>query len=173
MASKAKDVIAATLFICLGVMAIAFLIPTGVTVPESVEVRALSPDFWPYAIAWAVVVSSAFLLLESIFLPAPEATDEEDNEEDAQYKLDTLPATLRMLVLVVGLFAFYYALTHLGIVASSIILMPTLMFFFGERNWRVIIPLSLGIPLGLYFFFLYVAGIPMPLGIFESWVVGA
>lgn len=164
---KSKDVITAVLFIVLGLATIFALIPSGVIVPGSVQISALSPDFWPYTIAWGVVVSSAFLLLEAVVLKVPNAEDE-DSAEDAKYNLATLPAALRVVVLIFALFLFYFALTTMGIVAGSIVLMPAMMLYFGERNWKYIVPLSILLPIGLYLFFLHVAGIPMPLGMFET-----
>lgn len=167
--NRPKDLITAILFIALGSGTVFLLIPNGVIVPSSVQIPALSPDFWPYTIAWGVVVSSAFLLLEALLLKVPgDGSDDEDSAAEAQYKLDTLPGTLRMVVLILALFLFYFALTHLGVVVSSIVLIPTMMLYFGERNWKYILPLSLLIPVGLYLFFLHVAGIPMPLGLFEA-----
>ncbi|WP_037313525.1 tripartite tricarboxylate transporter TctB family protein [Ruegeria halocynthiae] len=163
---KTKDLITAILFIVSGLAAIFALIPSGVIVPGSVQISALSPDFWPYTIAWGVVISSAFLLLETFMLKVPEG--DEDATEDAEYKLETLPSTLRIVILIFALFLFYFALTTVGIVAGSIVLMPTMMLYFGERKWKYIVPLSILIPIGLYLFFLHVAGIPMPLGIFET-----
>lgn len=163
---KTKDLITAILFIVLGLTAIFALIPSGVIVPGSVQISALSPDFWPYTIAWGVVISSCFLLLETFMLKVPEG--DEDASEDAEYKLATLPATLRIVILIFALFLFYFALTTVGIVAGSVVLMPAMMLYFGERQWKYIIPLSILIPIGLYLFFLHVAGIPMPLGIFET-----
>jgi hypothetical protein len=167
MNPRPKDLITAVLFIAAGLAAVVELIPSGVVVPGSINIPALSPDFWPYTIAWGVIISSACLLLEALALKVPDG-GEEDDAADAQFKLATLPATLRTIVLIMALFLFYYVLTHLGIVASSIVLMPAMMLFFGEQNWRYVVPLSLLIPIGLYLFFLHVAGIPMPLGIFET-----
>lgn len=164
---KAKDLITAILFITLGIGTAFALIPNGVVVPGSVEIPALSPDFWPYMITWGVIISSAFLLLESLMLKVP-AADDDDEETETQYNLATLPATLRMVILIFALFLFYFALTTVGIVAGSIVLMMAMMLYFGERNWKYILPLSILIPIGLYLFFLHVAGIPMPLGMFES-----
>lgn len=166
MSNRLKDLITALIFVALGLVAVFGLIPSGVVVPGSVSIPALSPDFWPYAIAWGVILSSALLLLEVSTLKVP--SGEEDDTAEAQYQLATLPAFLRTVVMIFALFLFYFVLTHLGIVASSIVLMPTMMLFFGEKNWKYILPLSVLLPIVLYLFFLHVAGIPMPLGIFEN-----
>ena len=64
------------------------------------------------------------------------------------------------------MFIYQQSIDSLGIVATSavaILLMTTLS---GYRNWKVIIPVAALLPVGLYYFFLKVAHIPMPLGIF-------
>ena len=166
--SKRRDLFAGVLFLALGAATLTVIIPVGVDSPANVSISALSPEFWPTAIAVAVVIVSLCLLAESYFLKAPEVEADEDAEAEAQYKLDTLPGALRTVVLIFALFLFYFALTTLGVVASSIVLMLSMMLFFGETNWRYIIPISLLLPVLLYLFFLQVAGVPMPLGIFET-----
>nr|WP_255733133.1 tripartite tricarboxylate transporter TctB family protein [Ruegeria sp. Ofav3-42] len=156
------------MFLILGILTLAVLIPAGVDSPGNVEISALSPEFWPSVIALAVMFVAVCLLAESYFLKVPELDAEEDAEEDAMYKLETLPGTLRTVVLIFALFLFYFALTSLGVVASSIVLMLSMMLFFGERKWYFIVPISLLLPILLYLFFLHVAGVPMPLGIFET-----
>ena len=163
-----RDLLTGIGFLVLGMLGFFVLIPVGVDLPAAVQIQALSPDFWPRKIAIAVMVVAVFLIAEAAFLRLPGGSDDEDAEADAAYKLDTLPGALRALVLMASLFLFYFALTTFGIVASSIVLMPAMMLFFGERHWVIIVVLSLASPIGLYLFFLHVAGIPMPLGIFEN-----
>lgn len=137
---KTRDLITAILFLVLGLGAIYLLIPIGVDSPGNVEISALSPEFWPRVIAIAVTFVALCLLAETYFLKAPDLEADEDAKADAVYKLDTLPGTLRTVILTFALFLFYVALTTLGVVASSIILMLAMMLFFGERQWRYIIP---------------------------------
>ncbi|MFA3918705.1 tripartite tricarboxylate transporter TctB family protein [Ruegeria hyattellae] len=166
--SKRRDLFAGALFLVLGVLTIVILIPSGVDSPGNVEISALSPEFWPRVIALAVVFVALCLVAESYFLKIPAADPDEDAEADAIYQLDTLPGTLRTVILIFALFLFYFALTTLGVVASSIVLMLSMMLFFGERKWYFIVPISVLLPIFLYLFFLHVAGVPMPLGMFEN-----
>lgn len=163
-----KDLLTGALFLLLGLGTLFLLIPAGVDSPGRVEIAALSPEFWPRVIAIAVILVSLCLLAESHFLKAPAEEQDEDAEKDAQYKLDTLPGTLRTVVLIFALFAFYFALTTMGVVVSSIVLMFAMMLYFGERSWKFILPISILLPIVLYLFFLHVAGVPMPLGIFDG-----
>lgn len=164
--TKSRDLLAGVIFCAVGLAAIFLFIPKGVAVPGSVKISALSPDFWPRIIAWGAVLASVALILESIFLQQPPADDEEDAEAAAQYKLATLPAVLRTLVLIVVLFGFYFSLTTLGMVVTSVFLIAAMMLFFGERKYVMIACLSIGVPVLLYLFFRYVANVPIPLGMF-------
>ena len=166
-ASRRRDLLTALLFLIFGLAAVLFLIPQGVAVPESVKVAALSPDFWPRLIAYGTIGASVFLFIETLVMAQPAPQPDEAGEE-ARYQLATLPAALRVTVLVAVLFAFYTGLAGLGVIAASILLLFVMMLFFGERNIRLIAGLSITIPLLLYAFFRYVASIPIPLGIFGS-----
>lgn len=167
MYSKNKrDLIAGILFCAVGLGTALILIPYGVKVPQSIKVAALSPAFWPKIIAWAAVLTSIALILEATLLKQPDSADDDDAVKDAEYKLATLPATLRMLVLIATLFGFYFSLTTFGMVATSILLIGAMMLFFGEKKYVMVASLSIGIPILLYLFFRYVASVPIPLGIF-------
>lgn len=159
-----RDLLSAAIFLLLGLIIVFLAIPQGVSVPSSIEVAALSPDFWPRVIAIGAVLSSVFMLVEAYTLQPP--SDGDDADEEAEYKLATLPAALRTVVLIVALFVFYASLTTLGVVTASIILLFAMMLFFGERSFLLIAALSFGIPIILYLFFRYVASVPIPVGIF-------
>ena len=161
-----RDYFSGAVFLIVSLLAVLVIIPAGVTVPSTVQIAALSPDFWPKVIAGFAGLASIFLIFETWKMPAP--PDEEDAEEAAQYKLDTMPATLRAVVLVVALFLFYASLTTVGVVAASVVLMFAMMLFFGERKIALIAALSIFVPVILYLFFRYIASVPIPLGIFGN-----
>ena len=162
-----RDAIVAALFGGLALITILCLIPTGVQSPGSVEQAALSHAFWPKVLAWATLVASGLLLLEA-FVPArmrsglPLQTDEETDAQDHTL----LSGLVRAVALIVLLFVYYLSLERYGIVVPSIVLLPLVMIYFGERNPLTIGILSVALPILLYLFFRYVAGIAIPLGIF-------
>ena len=57
---------------------------------------------------------------------------------------------------------------HLGMVVPGMALIFLMAWFAGERRVLLLTALSLGVPLGLYVFFVHIANIPIPLGWFES-----
>lgn len=162
---KRRDVAAALAFLGLGLGAVFYLIPQGVTVPSTVRNAALSPDFWPRLIAYGAIAASIFLLIESLTLRQP-PIDTEDPGETAQYQLETWPGLLRAAALIVALFVFYVSLVTLGVVAPSVVVLFAMMLFFGERKLWLVALLSFLVPVLLYLFFRHVASVPIPLGIF-------
>ena len=164
---RRRDIVTAIVFFALGVAALFYLIPQGIAVPSTVKIAALSPDFWPRVITFGAIAASVFLLVETLTMQQPQI-DETENDDAAQYQLDSLPSLLRVLGLIVALFVFYASLTTLGVVAASILLLAAMMLFFGERKYLLIAALSIGVPILLYLFFRYVASVPIPLGIFGN-----
>ncbi|MFN3210786.1 MAG: tripartite tricarboxylate transporter TctB family protein [Roseovarius sp.] len=162
---RKRDILTALLFVGLGLLTILVFIPKGVAVPGNVKQSALSPVFWPRIIAAGTVVAAIFLLVESILArrTGPSA-DRDDDEAAVRFNLPA--ASARTAILIVALAIFYWSLATLGIVVASMILSFAMMLFFGERKIWIVAALSLTIPLLLYGFFFYVAGVPIPLGIF-------
>ena len=145
----------------LGLLIFFVLIPAGIDRPGSVEHAALAPDFWPKIIA-AIIIAMGLLLTVK---PAQE--EDEDGEEGG----DAVPWRQRLPGLAVALgalFAFYFLIPLLGMVAPGMVLAFGLMVYAGERRWPRIVTIAAGVPILLYFFFVYVASIPIPLGVFES-----
>lgn len=159
-----RDAIVAVLFGGLALASILFLIPSGVESPGSIQQAALSPAFWPKVIAWSTLVASAMLLVETFGTSrmGTSTPDEEASDED----LGMLVGLIRAVGLVVFLFVYYMSLDRYGIVVPSIVLLPLLMLYFGERNPLTIGICSIALPVILYGFFRYIAGIAVPLGIF-------
>ena len=165
---RVRNLLTGVLFCIFGLATALFLIPNGISVPGGVQIRALSPDFWPTIIAWATVGASVALIIESSLLRQPGLDGQEEDERDSSYDLPKVTALLRTAVLILALFGFYFALPVLGIVVPSIILLAAMMLFFGERNAFWIAGLSIGLPVLLYGFFRYIANVPIPLGIFAG-----
>jgi len=79
------------------------------------------------------------------------------------------PLALAGLAVALGaLFGFYALIPSLGMVVPGAALIFGLMAFGGERRWLLAAVVAAGVPLLLYAFFVHVAGIPIPLGVFET-----
>ncbi len=145
----------------LGLLSFFVLIPAGVDTPASIGHLSLSPDFWPR------IISGVFALMGLLMLINPDKASGEAAEEDSAATAwkERFP---RLAVVLAALFCFYYIIPHLGMVAPGAVFIFALMWFAGERRYPLMAVISTTTPLLLYFFFAYVANIPIPLGIFES-----
>lgn len=136
-----------------------FVIPTYIRVPEGVEVAALSPDFWPSVVAWCVALLGLGLALQGWRTRRKAAADGVDQPERPDEWLRALAAIAAMIV--------YYALIpSMGIVAASIPAYIGMAVLMGARRWPVVVAIGVLLPIALYFFFVKVAHIPLPLGVF-------
>ena len=136
------------------------LIPWGIDQPGNVEHIALAPDFWPQIIA---VVMMALGVLQAL-KPTPD-DDDEDGGEDFGRWLHRVPG---LAVALGALFGFYVLIPPLGMVVPGVAIIFALMVFDGERRWVLAATVAAGVPILLYAFFVHVAGIPVPLGVFET-----
>ena len=143
----------------LGLLIFAVLIPWGIDRPGNVEHAALAPDFWPRIIA---VVMMALGALQAV-RPAPDDEDEDGGADTGRW-LHRVPG---LAVALGALFGFYVLVPSLGMVVPGVAVIFALMVFGGERRWVLAATVAAGVPILLYAFFVYVAGIPIPLGIFE------
>ena len=144
----------------LGLLILTVLIPWGIDQPGNVEHTALAPDFWPRIIA---VIMMVLGVLQAV-RPVPD-DDGEDGGEDSGRWLHRVPG---LAVALGALFGFYVLIPSLGMVAPGVAVIFGLMVFGGERRWLLAAVVAAAVPLLLYAFFVHVAGIPIPLGVFET-----
>ncbi len=152
--------------ICGGVFLLAYAIPAGVDVPESVKSIALSPDLWPRVISAMFVVLGVILLAGTIIQRRKRNVSVEAVDGgNIEAPLSTLVRKVEVVGL--GLLIVYLGLVHIfGIPVASAIAICSFAFTYGERNiWKIAI-VAVVVPTLLYFFFTGVAGVPIPLGIF-------
>lgn len=164
------------IIIVLALLSLFVLIPSGVTVPESVEIRVMSPDFWPLVVSIAAAIAGVFVLVGGVLELKHHHLTEITTTPDESIPVETHDnvyrpfgeAAVRVAVTVGVLFALYFAIPHIGIVVGCMALLIFLIRFTGEKRWTMIIAIAVILPLILYGFFVYVANVPMPLGVFEQ-----
>ncbi len=139
----------------IGLLTFFVLIPVGIVTPKSITTLSLSPDFWPKIVA----VIFSLMGLAMIIKPKPPT-----QTEDTSF-ISRLP---RLLVVLAALFGFYFAVPQFGMVVPGMLLIFGMMWFAGERRWVLMGFIAILVPVLLYSFFVFVANIPIPLGIFES-----
>ena len=170
-----KKTVSKEFYVGLAMIVVAMLgwfaaIPSGIDLPQSVQFAALSPDFWPRIIMVLLGLCGAIVALQAHMESRGAATGDAETEDEnglVEHPLQT--RMLRVLFGIACLFAFYFAITHLGVIISSTLVVLALTISLGQRTWKHVLPLALLLPVLLYYFFVYVAQVPMPLGMFESW----
>jgi len=145
------------------------IVPISVQVPKSNKVLALSPDFWIKIILWFSLFLGVQLLYQGL-KKAKQSLDDDEIEAIEKAKTHHHPigrSVLLVIVAIVNLFVYFFLIDWLGMVIASFISVITFALLCGERRIKIILPIAVILPVGLYYFFLKVAQIPMPLGIFE------
>ena len=141
----------------LGPLTIFVLIPFGIVSPSDVDILALAPEFWP------LLIASVFTLMGILLTILPDKTEDE-SLIDRNFLKRRVP---RLAAILAVLLAFYFVVPVAGMVLPAMILIFGLSWFAGERRWKLLILLSSIVPILLVLFFVLVANIPIPLGIFE------
>ena len=160
MDSKLKLRIEGLVVVGLGLLTLFVLIPIGIVSPGDVDVLALAPEFWP------LIVASLFTL-SGIIMAIKPFEEKQDDEEEAEEPIPW-PERLPRLAIILGvLFGFYFLAPYLGFVIPGIVLIAGLAWFASERRVGMTVLISIIPPVLLYVFFVIIANIPIPLGMFE------
>lgn len=134
------------------------LIPNGVVVPGGIENFYQAPDFWVKVITIGIFLTGLLLSIKGDLRPL----------NDPQALLPVMPKILRLSSGIVIFFAYYILLDKIGIIVGSAIAIFAVALIYGERRFQYVLPISILLPVGLYFFFLKIASIPLPVGILEG-----
>jgi len=164
--------------ICLGVLLfVGFsllyfaVIPFAVVVPKSIKVQALSPNFWPRVTTAIIALLGLSVLIGGIIkkkigtsfpLPDKSVPDTVQARSFVSYK--------RPIMLMVALLVYFLIMDFLGIVMASMIGLLLFATIFGEKRLKVLLPITVLLPVCLYYFFVKVANIPLPIGIWEQFL---
>lgn len=136
------------------------LIPLGIDSPGRVDHITLAPDFWPRIVSMILAAMGLWLIV----FPGPEDPDADkavaapNSRFKRRLRLGAVPALL---------FAHYLAIDWLGMVLPGMILIALLSLIAGQRRLLPLILPALCLPTLLYVFFVHVASVPIPLGVFE------
>lgn len=165
------------LAIMLIAMGIAFVvIPAGVRVPQNIEVQVMSPDFWPLTVSLIAGIAGAFMFVGGVLehnrthlsevtsMPGESAPVEKEESDYRTFK----EATFRVIVSFGALLTLYLTAEIAGFVLGTMILLVFMIRFTGEKRWKIILPIALILPSILYGFFVHVASVPIPVGLFEQ-----
>ncbi|WP_444999507.1 tripartite tricarboxylate transporter TctB family protein [Halomonas mongoliensis] len=159
MTLRLKEVGVGLSLLALSFLLLIWLIPEGVPQPTRLREGQLSPRFWPL-ISTSILLMSGLVLTALAWLEKGQGIASEADDGD-----EPLPPIQALIGLVVGcvlLAGYFWAMTRVGMVVASSLGILLLGYAYGERSWRVLIPVAFLLPIVLYLFFVYVAGIPIP-----------
>lgn len=159
------DLIVGLAVVALAIAGLAWLIPAGITLPGGERSVLLSPAFWPNVLFWLLLVMGLTVSLGA-FRSGRAAKSQ---RTDGLLPL-TRTSLLKGLLFIGGLFVYYWAIHSIGIVPASTLMLIGAMCLGGQRQWLPMLLTAVLLPLAAYLFFVHVAKIPMPLGIFEQWL---
>jgi ABC-type xylose transport system permease subunit len=165
-----RNLLAGLTFLAFGALTLVVLIPYGVQAPLSVQYRALSPSYWPNIVAVATCLIGFTLAVSAVI----RGRDKEP-EQSAKAHAHEVPdigqtgwwLALRPYLALVICFALYFGLEPLGFDLTTAIAVMLLMVLAEENRLRILLPISVMLPLGLHLFFTKVASVPIPMGILE------
>lgn len=115
-----------------------------------VSTTGLNPSFWP-SIMFSLLLASAI----AIVILSAIAPDSEVSEGDKFKWKKSLPT-----IIWVGLYTF--AFQQFGFLFPTMVFLLGEMFLFGEKRLKVLLPISILLPIILYFLFTEVFGIYLP-----------
>ena len=177
MMRKAKrDILIGGAAITIAVLGWFLVIPSGVDVPSSVKILALSPDFWPRIIMGMMAICGGIVLAQGIVAPRADTgglfteagEDITPDEPEETVHFDTHSQFIRIFAAFTGLFAFYLLVPYLGVVTGAMILVLASTRILGVQSWLKCSLMAVTLPVLLYFFFTKIAHIPVPLGLLEE-----
>lgn len=143
----------------LGAAMVAIIIPLGVVVPAHLPARAISPAFWPWLSAWMLVVFGIVIAVQAVRQPAePKAA------KDGEYPL----RPRRILGGFACMYLTWAAIPVIGLPGACGILIFVFGKAFGEKRTILLLAVSVVVPFLLYLFFSGIAGVPIPLGWFDT-----
>lgn len=135
-------------------------IPHGVTSPRNVPKAVLSPVFWPQILAGGMAVIGALMVLSSLRarrIGAAVSADMAVEPKDA--------ARWARLAGIAGVMAGYFlAIPWLGMVWASMPAFVAVALLVRTRHPVIAVVTAICLPLILYAFFYYVAGVAIPQG---------
>ena len=149
------------------------IIPIGVDVPGSVKILALSPDFWPRIVVLMVAACGVVIFFQGFFAkgtvsPGGEASGDKTSSQPKNFYFDGRLQAVRVISAFAGLFIFYFLTPVLGVVVGCMVLVIAATHILGVESRAKAVSLAVLLPIFLYFFFIEVAHIPIPLGLFED-----
>ena len=159
--------IARIIVVCTVVLALLYFY--GASLIPSLQIGdPLGPKAFPYLIGIGLLVSAAWLLLETLQAGKSGVADPPDLADQAD-QADRAPEDNRHLLVIAGVvawIAFYFALFEpVGFLLAPPVSLLGLMVYFNRNKWVANVLTSVLFPVGIYFLFSKVLGVNLAKGL--------
>jgi putative tricarboxylic transport membrane protein len=153
--------------VCTVVLALLYFY--GASLIPSLQIGdPLGPKAFPYLIGIGLLVSAAWLLLETRQAGKSGVADPPDLADQAD-QADRAPEDNRHLLVIAGVvawIAFYFALFEpVGFLLATPVSLLGLMVYFNRNKWVANVLTSVLFPVGIYFLFSKVLGVNLAKGL--------
>ena len=153
--------------VCTVVLALLYFY--GASLIPSLQIGdPLGPKAFPYLIGIGLLVSAAWLLLETLQAGKSGVADPPDLADQAD-QADRAPEDNRHLLVIAGVvawIAFYFALCEpVGFLLATPVSLLGLMVYFNRNKWVANVLTSVLFPVGIYFLFSKVLGVNLAKGL--------
>lgn len=153
--------------VCTVVLALLYFY--GASLIPSLQIGdPLGPKAFPYLIGIGLLVSAAWLLLETLQAGKSGVADPPDLADQAD-QADRAPEDNRHLLVIAGVvawIAFYFALfVPVGFLLATPVSLLGLMVYFNRNKWVANVLTSVLFPVGIYFLFSKVLGVNLAKGL--------
>ncbi|MEG1578314.1 MAG: tripartite tricarboxylate transporter TctB family protein [Oscillospiraceae bacterium] len=143
----------------LGIISVVFgLLLAFAIIPWQIDIVETAawynqPRFFPYVISGMFAVLGALLFMSGI--------KKKDKPNQETYTLDLTGG--KMVLITLGIVGVYVlALAFLPYIPCTIVGLGILMWIFGQRNLKVVIPVSIVLPIIIYLSFTYLLKLRLP-----------
>jgi len=171
MRRETKDLLLALGLLLFFVWAYFYVVPWGIFVPTSIKIPVMSPAFFPQTVIIFIVALSLILAIQSIIAMKVKGTEgRDDNEEagtaEADQSVNRTRKIIKISAAMILLILYYEAVIFFGMLPASIVFLVLFSLLYGERRFKITVPLAILLPALIYTFFTVIAKIPLPKGIF-------
>lgn len=140
-----------------------FIIPYGIVNPESHDPGQIAPSSYP---TWITVIGigvSCLIIGSSLLTYFSIKKAETDTEEVSETFFSK--NLFKIFLAVFSLLIFYFFIQQIGIVLGSFLLYIIIALLAGEKNLFRLFAVNIILSALIYFFFVHIASISIPLGI--------
>lgn len=145
-----------------GFLNLLYLIPTRVQVSEDIEIKSLSPAFFPELAAVLIVFLSGVLIATWFMHRKDRPEDEALTESRSEM---TAGEELRVAAVFIIAALYYLGFKYFGFLIATVICLAGMFLLQGGKSGLRIAVLSVVVTLGLFAFFHYVMKVYFPTGI--------